>query len=139
MSKNERNHSNGYVDIYPAFLSQLHYILPLERRVLSSAMACLEVGLVHDGNRWWTVDQAIEFYGFLGHQVKEFVQLETVKIPKALRPKGNSSVVVHTQSSGGPAVKDGQISKCHLKSVEKRKLRSLQRATEKKLDDPSME
>ncbi|VDO85689.1 unnamed protein product [Haemonchus placei] len=139
MNEKARNHLNGYVDTYPAFLSQLHYLIPSEPGVLSSAMACLKVGLVQDQKRWWAVDQAVEFYGFLRHQVKEFVQLESVKIPKALRPRGNPSVVVRTQSSGGPAIRDGRISKRHLKRVEKRKLRSLQRATERRLDELSME
>ncbi|VDO84455.1 unnamed protein product [Haemonchus placei] len=132
-----RNHFNGYVDTYPAFLSQLHYLIPSEPGVLSSAMASLKVGLVHDQTRLWTVDQAIESYGFLRHKVEELARSR--QDSEYLRPRGNPSVVAHTQSSGGPAIKDGRISKRHSKRVEKRKLRSLQLATEKKLDELSME
>ncbi|KAK6062095.1 hypothetical protein COOONC_00244 [Cooperia oncophora] len=60
-----RSHINGYVDTYPSFLNQIHCLVPAEPGILSSTMACLKVGVVHNPDRWWPVEQAVEFFEFL--------------------------------------------------------------------------
>ncbi|KAK6036274.1 hypothetical protein COOONC_26221 [Cooperia oncophora] len=126
-----RSHINGYVDTYPSFLNQIHCLVPAEPGILSSTMACLKVGVVHNPDRWWPVEQAVEFFEFL-RQVKDYVKLDAVKIPKSMKPRGNPS------EEEARSRLDGRISKRHLKRVEKRKMRSLERATAKKLDELKM-
>ncbi|KAK5969000.1 Integrase catalytic domain-containing protein [Trichostrongylus colubriformis] len=138
LNEKSRSHMTGYLDTYPAFMSRLHYLIPSEPGVLSPAMACSKVGVVHDPNRWWAVEQATEFYESLRQQVKEIVQLEPLRIPKSMRPRGKPSGGTHARASGGPAIKVGGVSKRHLKRVEKRNARSMQRAAEKKLSELKM-
>ncbi|KAK5971671.1 hypothetical protein GCK32_006177 [Trichostrongylus colubriformis] len=82
LNEKARSHMTGYLNTYPAYMSRLHYLIPSEPGVLSPTMACLKVGVVHDPNRWWAVEQATEFYEFLRQQVIEVVQLEPLRIPK---------------------------------------------------------
>ncbi|XGW29183.1 hypothetical protein V3C99_008748 [Haemonchus contortus] len=107
-----------------------------EAQDASKATICKRVRVAPVELKW----VAIKGKAQAGDRVlEEFMQLESVKIPKTLRPRGNPSVVVHAQPSGEPVIKDGRVFKRHSKRVQKRKLRSLQRATKKKLDNLSME
>ncbi|KIH43465.1 hypothetical protein ANCDUO_26528 [Ancylostoma duodenale] len=91
-------------------------------------MACLMVGIVEDPHRWWSWAQATEFYRYLRNQLRDMMTLEEIRMPKSAMKTGKPS---GPESLGKPALRDGRISKRHLKRVEKRKERSLRRATEK--------
>ncbi|KAK6038313.1 hypothetical protein COOONC_24182, partial [Cooperia oncophora] len=129
-----RSHINGYVDTYPSFLNQIHCLVPAEPGILSSTMACLKVGVVHNPDRWWPVEQAVEFFEF-SEGLREARLCKDSENHEAERKSVGSkkrSVVWKA------VIKVGRISKRHLKRVEKRKLRSLERATEKKLEQLKM-
>ncbi|KAL6726737.1 hypothetical protein Aduo_008677 [Ancylostoma duodenale] len=101
--------------------------------VMKSGMACLMVGVVEDPLRWWPWPQATEFYRYLRSQLSSMVTLEEVRLPKSAQKTGKPSEA--RELPGKPAIRDGRVSKRHLKRVEKRKERSLRRATEKALDE----
>lgn len=132
-----RSHLLSYADMHPEFLQQVHNLVPAEPGILKASMASLTVGVVSDPHRWWTWTQAVEFYAFLRAQLKETLLLEDVRLPKSERshPAGNPSGVRHRDTPGASAVKDGRITKRHLKRVEKIKQRSAQRLMERKLGD----
>ncbi|KAK6061638.1 hypothetical protein COOONC_00694 [Cooperia oncophora] len=129
-----RSHINGYVDTYPSFLNQIHCLVPAEPGILSSTMACLKVGVVHNpiGGGQWSKRPVFR----VSQTRKDYVKLDAVKIPKSMKPRGNPSEGRSAQSSGGPD--DKGWPHFHLKRVEKRKMRSLERATAKKLDELKM-
>ncbi|KAL6723814.1 hypothetical protein Aduo_018780 [Ancylostoma duodenale] len=133
MNQKAREHMVGYLDANPDFLPQLHDLVPAEAGVLKASMACLKVGVVKDPRKRWDAPQALEFYGYLRTQLADTLHLEEMKMPKSMRPTGQPSGRAISNVSGVPAIRDGRISKRHLKRVEKRKQRSLQRAAEREL------
>ncbi|KAK6033274.1 hypothetical protein OSTOST_00502 [Ostertagia ostertagi] len=139
LNEKARCHLQGYMDAFPAFVSQIHDMIPAEPGVLKSSMACLKVGVVHDPERWWHVEQAMEFYNFLRFLVKEVADLEVLKVPKSMqRSAGQPSTSRQRELSGVPKVRDGRVSKRHLKRVKKRKARALERAAQKHFEDLSI-
>ncbi|VDO20404.1 unnamed protein product [Heligmosomoides polygyrus] len=123
----------GYINNHLDFVPQLHDKIPAEAGILRSSMACLRVGLVHDPRKWWTAEQAVEFFNKLCGQLQDELELEEIRVPKNLKVNAGTSREGRLDSSGLPAVKDGRVSKRHLKRVEKRRLRSEAKQLEKKL------
>ncbi|KIH58474.1 hypothetical protein ANCDUO_11320 [Ancylostoma duodenale] len=133
MNEKARQHLQSYFDTHPDLLPQLRDLVPAEPGVMKSGMACLMVGVVEDPLRWWPWPQATEFYRYLRSQLSSMVTLEEVRLPKSAQKTGKPSEA--RELPGKPAIRDGRVSKRHLKRVEKRKERSLRRATEKALDE----
>ncbi|KAL6737710.1 hypothetical protein Aduo_011329 [Ancylostoma duodenale] len=131
LNEKARQHLHTYLDTHPDLLPQLRDLVPAEPGVLRAGMACLMVGIVEDPHRWWSWAQATEFYRYLRNQLRDMVMLEEIRMPKSAMKTGKPS---GPESLGKPALRDGRISKRHLKRVEKRKERSLRRATEKALN-----
>ncbi|VDP45495.1 unnamed protein product [Heligmosomoides polygyrus] len=129
LNQKTRSHVLSYIDHHPEFLAQLHDKIPPEAGILKASMACLKVGLVRDPRKWWTTQQAVEFYNKLRVQLQNDLNLEEVTVPKSMReaPAESPSGSRHLGMSGVSAVQDGRISKRHLKRVERRKQRSEQK------------
>ncbi|KAK6018546.1 zinc knuckle [Ostertagia ostertagi] len=128
MNQRARTHILGYLDDHADFAQQWHDLLPEDVGVLKASMACLRVGVVEDPRKWWEVPRALEFFDHLTRQLKEHgVQLEALKVPKSMKVSGGPAHTVNKVGGGGPPIKDGRISKRHLKRVEKRQERSRQK------------
>ncbi|KIH63070.1 hypothetical protein ANCDUO_06636 [Ancylostoma duodenale] len=138
MNQKAREHMVGYLDANPDFLPQLHDLVPAEAGVLKASMACLKVGIVKDPRKWWDAPQALEFYSYLRAQLSDTLHPKEMKMPKSMRPTGQPSRRATSNVSGVPAIRDGRISKRHLRRVEKRKRRSLQRAAKKELSEMTL-
>lgn len=65
MNEKAHCHIMGYINNHPDFVPQLHDNISAEAGILRSSMACLRVGLVHDPRKWWTAEQAVEFFNKL--------------------------------------------------------------------------
>ncbi|VDL61775.1 unnamed protein product, partial [Nippostrongylus brasiliensis] len=140
MNQKARSHVLSYIDHHPQFLEQLHDKTPPEAGILSASMACLKVGLVRDPRKWWTAPQAVEFYNKLRVQLQDDLTLGEIRMPKSVKetPAGTPSGSQRLSLSGTPAVKDGRISKRHLKRVERRRQRSEQKKLEKQMEFVSL-
>lgn len=140
LNEKARGHVLGYLDHHPEFVAQWHDLVPAEAGRVKASMACLRVGLVHDPMKWWDVTSAMEFYGQLCTQMQKYgLILEALQVPRSLRPAGKPLVGSRGPgSSGAPAIKDGRVSKRHLKRVEKRQERSRCRAAERALQHMSV-
>ncbi|VDP37744.1 unnamed protein product [Heligmosomoides polygyrus] len=108
LNQKRRSHVLSYIDHHPEFLAQLHDEIPPEAGILKASMACL----------------------------KKDLNLEEVTVPKSMReaPAESLSGSQHLGMSGVPAVRDGRISKRHLKRVERRKQRSEQKKLEERME-----
>ncbi|VDO92581.1 unnamed protein product [Heligmosomoides polygyrus] len=140
LNEKARGHVLGYLDHHPEFVAQWHALVPAEAGRVKASMACLRVGLVHDPMKWWDVTSAMEFYGQLCTQMQKYgLILKALQVPRSLRPAGKPLVGSRGPgSSGAPAIKDGRVSKRHLKRVEKRQERSRCRAAERALQHMSV-
>ena len=125
MNENARKQIHGYADARPELLPQLHDFIPAEPGVMKVGMVCLMVGVVDDPRRWWNVTPATEFYKYLRNQLRPYVLLEEVKVPRSMQSHLTAKPSGNRERPGQPTSRDGRISKRHLKRVEKKKERSL--------------
>ncbi|KHJ81039.1 hypothetical protein OESDEN_19278 [Oesophagostomum dentatum] len=132
LNEKAHQHIHTCTDMHPDLLTQVHDLIPAEAGVMKRDMACLMVGVVEDPRRWWQVTQATEFFRYRQNQLKPPISLEDIRVPRSMRSAGKPPE--SHGKLGKPAIRDGRISKRHLKRVENRKERSLRRATEKALE-----
>ncbi|KAL6724147.1 hypothetical protein Aduo_019062 [Ancylostoma duodenale] len=93
--------------------------MPAEPGVMKAGMACLMVGVVEDPHRWWAWAQATEFYRYLKNQLSSMITLEEVRVPKTVQKTGKPSEA--RDLPGRPTIRDGRVSKRHLRRAEKKK------------------
>ncbi|KAK6056783.1 zinc knuckle [Cooperia oncophora] len=137
MNEKARSHILGYLNEHAGFVEQWHDLLPEEMGVWRASMACLRVGVVQDHRKWWEAPQALEFYGHLVRQMETHgVQLEPLKMPRSMRAPGGP--VPGQSSSGRPPLRDGRISKRHLKRIERRQDRNRQRQIVKGIENMAL-
>ncbi|EYC16809.1 hypothetical protein Y032_0032g2506 [Ancylostoma ceylanicum] len=133
----------AFVDLKPHLLHQVVSLLPEGPGAMRPNMACFLVGVAPADGSWLSETAALEYYSYLKKQVSsagvhlEDIRLATFRANRHGATRSDERGKPAQQASEGvgkPAIRDGRISKRHLRRVQLRKERSKLRAAAKKFE-----